>query len=528
MRKINQKIALSVALLLAPAANAAEQSSYVTPTAGPMSMSTLAGTYINPALRALASCHWGTSAPANGPGATPIVYQCWADTTTNPVVFKRYDGASWVTYGALNTSTHVWTPYLTGGASGGVPYFSSAGVMGSSAALTQYGFVVGGGAGAAPGTIAACTDDQVAFGRTGNAPLCRSVSGDLTFSAGVSAIGANKVTNAMMRQSGALAVVGRSANSTGNVADIQATAGAGGVLRESGNAIAFGQVATAGIADSAVTNAKLANMAANTTKCNATAGSAAPTDCTASTMRTNLGVDIGTNVEAWDADLDCIAALSSTGVIKRTGAGTCSAGAVALADLATGTQDTVAGYFGSTTVSAVAIGNCSNALTYSTSTHTFGCNTTAGTGTVTSVATAGLVTGGPITSSGTVTVTAAAQSDQETGSSNSVAVTPGTQKYHQSASKAWINLTNSGTTYAAAQAFNVLFSSRAGAGLIDVTFPTAFSGPDSYGCVGTSTPGLVVGFPSANKTASGLRIDIRTSAGAQTDSNVFLSCFGDQ
>lgn len=60
-------------------------------------------------------------------------------------------------------------------------------------------------------------------------------------------------------------------------------------------------------------------------------------------------------------------------------------GNLPLANIANGTQDTLLGYFGSTTVSAIAPGNCGNALTYNTGTHTFGCNTTAGTGTVTSV-----------------------------------------------------------------------------------------------------------------------------------------------
>jgi hypothetical protein len=46
---------------------------------------------------------------------------------------------------------------------------------------------------------------------------------------------------------------------------------------------------------------------------------------TASGARTNLGVAIGTNVQAWDTDLDCIAALSSSGMVARTGAGTCAA-----------------------------------------------------------------------------------------------------------------------------------------------------------------------------------------------------------
>jgi hypothetical protein len=62
-------------------------------------------------------------------------------------------------------------------------------------------------------------------------------------------------------------------------------------------------------------------------------------------------------------------------------------GLVTLGDLTTGTQDTILGYFGSTSVSAIAPGNCANALTYSTSTHAFGCNTTAGTGTVTTTGT---------------------------------------------------------------------------------------------------------------------------------------------
>lgn len=101
-------------LAFSPAARAAEQSSYVTPTVGPMSMATFAGTYLNPALRALATCSWGTAAPVNGPSAAALPYQCWADTTSNPVVFKLYDGASWVTYGKLNTSSHVWTPSFQG------------------------------------------------------------------------------------------------------------------------------------------------------------------------------------------------------------------------------------------------------------------------------------------------------------------------------------------------------------------------------------------------------------------------------
>lgn len=87
----------------------ASQDSYVMPTSGPMSMGTFVATYLNPGLQALASCHFGTSAPANGPSSAPMSGQCWWDTSSPTWSLKFFDGATWVAAGQLNSSSHLFT-----------------------------------------------------------------------------------------------------------------------------------------------------------------------------------------------------------------------------------------------------------------------------------------------------------------------------------------------------------------------------------------------------------------------------------
>jgi hypothetical protein len=66
----------------------------------------------------------------------------------------------------------------------------------------------------------------------------------------------NAITDALIRDMAGLSVLGRAANTTGDPADI--TAGSDGyVLLRSGTALGFGQVATDGITDLAVTSGKL-------------------------------------------------------------------------------------------------------------------------------------------------------------------------------------------------------------------------------------------------------------------------------
>jgi hypothetical protein len=147
--------------------------------------------------------------------------------------------------------------------------------------VNNHAFAIGKGPGVQGFTSILCGAGQLAIGQTSADPACFAPSGDLTMGAGGSfAIAPNKVQNTQFRQSGALSLIGRSANSTGNIADIQATAGSSCVFMESASTLTCAAIATANIANSAVTNAKLANMGAASLKCNPTAAGAAPTDCT--------------------------------------------------------------------------------------------------------------------------------------------------------------------------------------------------------------------------------------------------------
>lgn len=70
------------------------------------------------------------------------------------------------------------------------------------------------------------------------------------------------ITNVKLRNSGALSVIGNAANAAGDPADISASAASDAVLREFGGVLGFGTVATGGIANDAITDTKIRNSAA--------------------------------------------------------------------------------------------------------------------------------------------------------------------------------------------------------------------------------------------------------------------------
>jgi hypothetical protein len=92
-------------------------------------------------------------------------------------------------------------------------------------------------------TTGAATSGQLLLSATtGTAVAWTTITGDVTINGtGTTAIGSNKVSDAMIRQSAGLSVIGRSANSTGNVADITAST-VDTVLRYSGSTIGFGAI----------------------------------------------------------------------------------------------------------------------------------------------------------------------------------------------------------------------------------------------------------------------------------------------
>lgn len=99
----------------------------------------------------------------------------------------------------------------------------------------------------------------------------------------------NAVTDAKLRQSAAVSVIGRSANSIGDVADIAAGAN-DRILVRTGDALSFAQLALGMVPADLLDNTVLANMAAATIKGRASgAGTGDPTDLTGAQVATILG-----------------------------------------------------------------------------------------------------------------------------------------------------------------------------------------------------------------------------------------------
>lgn len=154
-------------------------------------------------------------------------------------------------------------------------------------------------------------------------------------------------------------------------------------------------------------------------------------------------------------------------------------------------------------------------------------------GSVTEVDTAGLASGGPITSTGTVTVTAASKSDQQTGTSATTVVTPAHQQDHDGVAKAWCLFSGTATgTNAPTAGYNVTSVTRSGAGTYVVNFTTAFSSVN-YVCQIMTVNSANNTFGEVNSSAIAVGsvgiFTINQSGGATVDPvSVMVVCYGRQ
>ena len=103
----------------------------------------------------------------NGSGTITIAASGTGGTVTS--VAQSFTGGLISVSGSPVTTTGTLA-LTVAGTSGGIPYFSSSSTWATSAALTQYGIVYGGGAGATPVATAAGTTGQVLTATTGGAP----------------------------------------------------------------------------------------------------------------------------------------------------------------------------------------------------------------------------------------------------------------------------------------------------------------------------------------------------------------------
>lgn len=128
----------------------------------------------------------------------------------------------------------------------------------------------------------------------------------------------------------------------------------------------------------------------------------------------------------------------------------------------------------------------------------------------------------------------AVQSDQETATSTTKAVTPGRQQYHPSAAKAWVKFHGT-TTTAIDASYNITGLTDNGTGDTTITIATDFSSAHYAVCGSCEAEGVgagarVLDIYTASQAAGTIRVrTLQASSGTLADLNgVHVAMFGDQ
>lgn len=123
------------------------------------------------------------------------------------------------------------------------------------------------------------------------------------------------------------------------------------------------------------------------------------------------------------------------------------------------------------------------------------------------------------------------QADQETGTSTTVAVTPGIQHYHPSAAKMWAYVTVSGGTPSLDASYNVTSITDTSAGNVTITIANDFSSANYCAIANAVTAGGAAHAASVKTGQAAGSLVVRTyltSAGTDTDNiNLSVVAFGD-
>lgn len=293
-----------------------------------------------------------------------------------------------------------------------------------------------------------------------------------------------------------ITAAGRAILDDATTADQRTTLGLGTIATQNANAVAIAGGTITGITDLAI----------------ADGGTGASN---AAGARTNLGVVIGTDVQAYDATLAALAAYNTNGIVTQTAADTFAGRTITAGDGVAVTNGngvagnpTVAFNINGLTADATPDGAADYVATYDASA-----------GTHKKVLLNNLPGGGG--------GTAASKSDQETATSTTVFVSPGRQQYHPSSAKAWCLFTTVTTTSIIAS-YNVTSLVDNGAGDTTVNFTTSFSSSNFAVTTSKEAAGNVGSLNLVSRATSNVRVKTYQITTNQDDANCSVVCFGTQ